>query len=255
MLRSTGLLERAWIVSDESKTSYPCYPLEGRNGRTARIGVALLLTLMAMFGAGCFAQPPPPTSVRWLVYGDSLSVEAQNYLASYGTVGQRIFDGTAPCNWLSNLDSDAGALVPQKVLLQFIGNLPSCINGRDPQTAYTDDLTTLVSFWKARGVSVVMVISPKTPTDNLAWARQAELTVAANLALPVNDAGQAVMLNGAFQYFLSCLPQETVTQGCGSEVANQIRVRDADGVHFGTSNPDGSYSSGAYRFATAEATS
>ena len=230
--------------------------MKGRKGRTGRVAVGISVALIAVFGAGCFAQqPPPPTSVKWLVYGDSLSVEAQSYLAPYGTVGQRIFDGTAPCTWLGNLDSDASSFAPQKVLLQFIGNLPSCINGRDPQTAYTDDLTTLASFWKARAVSAVMVISPKTPTDNLAWARQAELTVAANLGLPVDDAGQAVMLNGAFTYFLPCLPQETVTQGCGSELSSQIRVRDADGVHFGTSSSTGSYSSGAYRFATAEAQS
>ena len=214
------------------------------------------MVLVAVFGAGCFAsQPAPPTSVKWLVYGDSLSAEAHQYLASYGTVGQRFFEGTAPCNWLSNLDSDASAFAPQKVLLQFIGNLPSCIDGRDPQMAYADDLTTLASFWKNRGASVVMVISPRTPTDNFAWARQAELAVATALGLPVDDAGQTVMLNGAFTDFLSCLPQETVTQGCGSEAANQIRVRDADGVHFGTSNPSESYSSGAYRFATAEASS
>jgi hypothetical protein len=156
---------------------------------------------------------------------------------------------------VSNLDGDTGAFAPRKVLLQFVGNLPACINGRDPQTAYTNDLTTLANFWKSRGVSVVMVISPKTPTDSLAWARLAELAVAADLGLPVDDAGQAVMLGGAFTSFLPCLPQETVTKGCGTEQANQIRVRDADGVHFGTSNPDGSYSSGSFRFATAEAQS
>lgn len=216
----------------------------------------VLVALVALLAAGCFAPPPPPaTSVKWLVYGDSLSVEAQSYLESYGSVGDRFFDGTAPCNWLSNLDGDASAFAPQEVLLQFIGNLPSCISGRDPQQAYADDLTTLAGFWKGRGVSVVMVISPKTPTDNLAWARQAELTVATKLGLPVDDAGQAVMLDGAFTDFEPCLPQETAPQGCGSEAANQIRVRDADGVHFGTSNPAGSYSSGAYRFATAEANS
>ena len=213
----------------------------------------MLAAFVGLLAAGCFApQPVPSTSVKWLVYGDSLSAQSQSYLASYGTVGDRFFGGTAPCNWLSNLNSDAGAFAPHQVLLQFIGNLPSCINGRDPQTAYTDDLTTLATFWTGRGVPVVMVISPETPTDDFAWARQAELTVAANLGLPVNEAGQAVMVNGAFTYFLPCLSHETVTQGCGSEVANQIRVRDAGGVHFGTSNPDGSYSSGAYRFATAE---
>jgi hypothetical protein len=228
----------------------------GRERRGGWVGVAVLLALITLLGTGCFAQPPAqPTSAKWLVYGDSLSEDAQNYLASYGTVGARFFGGSAPCNWVTGAESDANSYAPQKVLLQFIGNLPSCIAGRDPQTAYADDLKTLANVWKSRGVPVVMVISPKTPTDNLAWARQAELNVAADLGLPVSDAGLTVMLNGGFTYFLPCLAQEAASQGCGSEVTGQIRVRAADGVHLGTSNPDHSYSSGAFRFAAAEAQS
>jgi hypothetical protein len=230
--------------------------LNGRRGRKAWISVGVPVALVVLIGTGCFAQPPvQPKPVKWLVYGDSLSQESQQYLASYGTVADRFYGGTAPCNWLANLGSDADSFAPSKVLLQFIGNLPSCIGGRDPQTAYTNDLTTIADFWKSRGVPVVMVISPKTPTDNLAWARQAELNVAADLGLPVNDAGQAVMLNGDFRYFLSCLSQEGISQGCGAEVAGEIRVRDPDGVHFGTSNANHTYSSGASRFAAVGAQS
>jgi hypothetical protein len=227
-----------------------------RECRGGWVGVGVLLALIVLLGTGCFAeQPAQPTSVKWLVYGDSLSEDAHDYLASYGTVGARFFGGSAPCSWLTGAASDANSYTPQKVLLQFIGNLPSCIAGRDPQTAYADDLKTLINVWKSRGVPVVMVISPKTPTDNLAWARQVELNVAADLGVPVSDAGLTVMLNGEFTYFLPCLAQETAPQGCGSEIAGQIRVRGADGVHFGTSNADHSYSSGAFRFAAAEAQS
>jgi hypothetical protein len=218
--------------------------------------LALVVAVVAFVNAGCFVSTPPtPQPVKYLVYGDSLSEQAAPYLQALGTVGNRFFGGTAPCNWVSNLNDDPTTFSPHEVLLQFIGNQPSCLNGRDPQTAYEQDLTTIATFWKGRGVSIVMVISPKTPTDSLAWARQAELNVANNLGLPVTDAGQAVMLNGLFTYFLGCLPQETTSQGCGSEMPAQIRVRDANGVHFGTSNPDGTYSSGAYRFANAEAQS
>lgn len=216
----------------------------------------MALALVMLIGTGCFALPPAqPKSVKWLVYGDSLSEQSQQYLASYGTVADRFYGGTAPCDWLAKLGSDADSFAPSKVLLQFIGNLPSCISGRDPQTAYTDDLTTIADLWKSRGVPVVMVISPKTPTDNLAWARQAELNVAAKFNLPVNNAGQAVMRNGDFTYFLACLSQEGISQGCGVEMAGEIRVRDADGVHFGTSSADHTYSSGASRFAAVEAQS
>jgi hypothetical protein len=145
--------------------------LKGRRGRKRWISVGVPVALIMLIGTGCFAQPPvQPTKVKWLVYGDSLSEESQQYLASYGTVADRFYGGTAPCNWLANLGTDAESFAPSKVLLQFIGNLPSCISGRDPQTAYTDDLKTIAAFWKSHGVPVVMVISPKTPTDNLAWA-------------------------------------------------------------------------------------
>ena len=230
--------------------------MKSREGRKWRGSLGVLVAFVAMLGVGCFAPPPTqPASVKWLVYGDSLSEESQSYLASYGTVAERFYGGTAPCNWLANLGTDADSFAPREVLLQFIGNLTPCISGRDPQAAYTDDLKTIATFWKDRGVPVVMVISPKTPTDSLAWARQAELNVAAELGLLVNDAGLSVSRNGDFTYFLACQSQEAVAQGCGSEVAGQIRVRDLDGVHFGTSNPDHSYSSGASRFAAAEAQS
>jgi hypothetical protein len=96
---------------------------------------------------------------------------------------------------------------------------------------------------------VVMVISPPNPTDTFAWARTAEQNVAANLNVPVNNAGQSVLTDtGQFTYFLPCQASETPALGCGAENPGQIRVRDADGIHFGTA----SYSSGAERFATAE---
>lgn len=221
--------------------------------------IAAFLVLLAFVGGvWVFATgraPRPPQRVRWLVYGDSLTALAREYLQSHGSVGERYYPSTAPCSWTPDLASDPKDFTPQTVFLQFIGNRPACINGRDPQQAYQDDLTTIAQFWKGRGVSVVMVLSPKTPPpDNLAWARQAELTVANNLGLPVNNAGAAVELPGeVFTFFLPCLPDETSRQGCGSEVPAQIRVRDKDGIHFGTSAPG--YSSGARRFADAEAQS
>jgi hypothetical protein len=191
------------------------------------------------------------------MYGDSLTLQAQPYLATHGTVGVRFAGGDAPCTALSGLDSDPGAYAPQVVELQYLGNLPGCMDGRDPQSGYEQDLATLASFWKNRGVTVVMVLSPKLPFDNFAWARQAEQNVAANLGLPINNAGAAVELPGeVWTAYLSCLPDEGPANGCGYEVPTQIRVREPTwGEHFGTSNAGGSYSSGARRFGDAEAAS
>lgn len=215
-----------------------------------RAGLLVGLALFGLLATGCrLITPPPPQAVQWLVYGDSLSEQSAPYLAQHGTVGNRYFGGTAPCNWVPSVANDPASFAPSKVLVQFIGNLPACMNGRVPQTGYEHDLTTIVNFWKGRGVPVVMVISPPTPTDQFAWARQAELNVASNLNVPVNNAGQSVLTDtGQFTFFLPCQASETPALGCGAENTGQIRVRDADGVHFGVA----SYSSGAERFATAE---
>jgi hypothetical protein len=217
-----------------------------------RKGAALLagLALAALLTAGCgLMSGSQAQSVHWLLYGDSLSQQSGPYLAQHGTVGNRYYGGSAPCNWLQGLPTDHANFAPDKVLVQFIGNSPPCLNGRDPQTAYEQDLTTLVSSWLAQGVVVTMIISPPTPTDSLAWARQAELTVAANLHLPVDDAGRAVLTaTGQFTYFLPCQLSETPALGCGAEQPGQIRVRAPDGLHFAKTP----YSSGAERFAAAE---
>jgi hypothetical protein len=139
--------------------------------------------------------------------------------------------------------------VPNLVLLQFVGNLPACMDGRDDTLGYEQDLTTIAQFWMLRGVPVVMIISPITEAGNLVWAQTAERTVATNLGLTVRDAGQAVLNNGAYTSFLPCLsPAET---GCGTAQAGQVRVRDPDGVHF--DNSPGGYSAGAHLFGDAEA--
>jgi hypothetical protein len=229
-----------------------------------RVALLLALTLFAVLASAgplsSATQPfarqlqsvRQPQSVRWLLYGDSLSEQSGPYLAHSGTVGRRYFGGTAPCNWVSNLPVDLAEFTPSKVLLEFIGNLPPCMSNRDPQTGYEQDLTKIVTFWKTQGVPVVMVISPPTPTDQFAWARSAELHVASQLGLPVSDAGQSVLTDtGQFAFFLPCQTSETPALGCGAENPGEIRVRNADGIHFAKS----AYSSGAERFANREAQS
>lgn len=215
--------------------------------RAAGLAVVAVMAVACVNGGG-----GAPAHVHWLLYGDSLSEGAGPYLASYGSVGNRYLRSTAPCNWVGGLDGDAGAYAPDIVLMQFLGNPPPCLGGRDPATAYREDLTTIARFWLTRQVPVVIVLSPKTPTDQYAWARLAEEQVATDLGLTVNNAGASVELPGeVFTYFLPCLSEEDAPKGCGAEVAGQIRVRASDGVHFG--NSGSGYSSGAFRFAHAMA--
>jgi hypothetical protein len=219
--------------------------------------VMALAAISAVTLAGCFVPSPgQPTAVRRLVYGDSLTVDAQPYLAPYGSLGVRFAGGWAPCDALPGLTNDASAFAPQVVAIQFVGNLSSCMNGRDPQTGYEQDLTTIVTYWRQRGTPVVMVLSPKLPLDNWAFARYAEQNVANRLGIPIDNAGAAVELpDETWTAFLPCLPDEDAARGCGYEQAGEIRVREPTfGLHFGVSNADGTYSSGARRFADAIAT-
>lgn len=212
------------------------------------------LCLLVLLSAGCrLISAPQAQTVSWLVYGDSLSEQAAPYLSQHGSVGSRFYGGTAPCNWVPGLNSDTGAFTPNKVLLQFIGNEPACMNGRNPQQAYEQDLTKIVNFWKDKDVPIIMILSPLSETNDFAWARQAELKVANQLNVPVGDAGQSVLTSaGQFTFFLPCQAPETQSEGCGADPTQpgQIRVRNPDGVHFGQSSP--TYSSGAERFAAAE---
>lgn len=222
------------------------------------MAAAVAVVAAAVALAGCFGPPGggvPPDQVRWLVYGDSLSVEAAPYLVGYGSVGNRYAGGVAPCDWMPGLGSAATRYAPQVVLLQFVGNVDtsSCMSGRDRETAYQQDLSRIASFWKGHGVPVVMVISPQTPTDAYGWARDVELGAAQTSSLPVNRAARALLRpDGSYTAFLPCLPSEGAAQGCGSEVAGEIRVKEATfGLHFGKSDPAGTYASGAFRYATA----
>ena len=221
-------------------------------GGVRRMRRLLVMAVGATLLAACLPPPPPPpVPVTYLLYGDSLSEQSAPYLAEHGTVGRDYFGGSAPCNWVSSLGGtrDFPRVAPQLVLIQFVGNLPSCMLGRDPTAGYEQDLTTIAQFWINRGVPVRMVISPITEAGDLVWAQTAERTVAANLGLPVRDAGQAVLAGGAFTFFLPC--SSSTEPGCGAEMAGQERVRDPDGVHF--DNAHGPYSAGGHRFGDAEA--
>jgi hypothetical protein len=190
-------------------------------------------------------QPPPapttPTAVRYLLYGDSLSWQSAPNLAQHGTVGDEYAIGDAPCDRVAGLPLDTIGWVPQEVLVQFSGNTPACV-GTDRTGSYQQTLTTIVQTWRARGVPVRMVISPINQSGDRAWAQAVEVSVAGATGIPVTDAGQAVLDNGAFTFFLPCIPTDTT---CGNEQPGLARVRSTDGLHFGTD--------GARRFADAEA--
>lgn len=231
--------------------------------RTAwSVGILVAVALVAPLGApssdasstvrAASATATPRHTVDYLLYGDSLSAAAAPYLAASGTVGARYQPATAPCDWLPALARDAAAFAPREVLVQFVGNaLSPCMVGRDPPPAYRKDVQTLIRFWQARHVPVVVVLSPLSRiAAQYSWAAKTETAVARRLGAPVRDAGQAVRNDGAFTFFLPCWTPTEPT--CGNERRGMVRVRLAsDGLHFAINTP--TYSAGAFRFGAAMA--
>jgi hypothetical protein len=93
------------------------------------LGVALLTTALGL--AAC--QPAKPNVI---LYGDSLGSQAApffQYFGSYSgkaTITTHTYPTTAPCDWFSQMRSDAANVHPQAVVLEFAGNsLTSCTPG------------------------------------------------------------------------------------------------------------------------------
>ncbi len=208
-----------------------------------RLILAVAFVVSAASLAACLGPPPPVQPVRYLVYGDSMAVQMIPYLGLHGTVASEAFNGSAPCFAIPRLAPDAQAYAPTEVLIDYVGN-PTC-----DQSTYPGDLATIVGFWQARGVRVRMLIDPIDANGAYAWTQTVERFVAGATGIPVTDAGQAVLDNGAFTFFLPCAaPAET---SCGAEQPGMVRVRWSDGLHF-----DGLFtpvSEGAWRFANAAA--
>jgi hypothetical protein len=220
---------------------------------------------------GSVPELPPPGPPRVIVYGDSLVSEAGPDFVSLanddGASAQvRTFPGTATCDWLATMATDASAWQPTAVVLAFSGDdFTPCMAGYElgtPQyyAKYESDTQTAIDIFRSIGSKVVLVGLPLDASASLSQnATQLnqvyEALAAVNVGVTYDDAGQAVEANGQFTWTLPCLPGEPCTGPAGMNV-----VRAPDGIHF---CPDGHttlvggieecdvYSSGALRFAAA----
>jgi hypothetical protein len=207
-----------------------------------------------------------------VLLGDSLAQEAAPYLEDQlgaGSVVERVFGGTAPCDWLGR---DLQATTGRIVVVSFTGNsLTPCmadahgghLRAQALVDRYRRDLGTLVGRIRDTGARVLLVQQPERGPDRTAGGSadpDAEVEIAginavyADLAsapgVSLVDAGAAVEdPDGAFAASLPCLPQE---RSCGPDGRNA--VRSDDGVHLCAGKaavPCPTYSSGAFRFARA----
>ena len=218
--------------------------------------------------AGFFGSGTAP---RLALYGDSLGMQAAQDFGSIAASNGaptllRAVSGWAPCDELSEMQSDVTSWQPTVAVLEFAGNnTTSCMSGYAVGTAayyakYQSDITAAVSVLRAGGASVILVGVPldsaASLTANIDTLNAMYASIAAQSpGVSYVDAGQAVMANGQFTWTLPCLPTEQCTGTNGTNT-----VRQPDGVHF---CPDGVvtevgpyaecavYSSGAWRFALA----
>jgi hypothetical protein len=177
------------------------------------------------------------------------------------------YNGLAPCDVLPRLDADAKSWHPDVAVLEFVGdNLTPCMRPYPVGTPayyakYLQDITAAVHTLRSNGVEVVLIGGPLVKDPVLAQNVQRLNAMYKSLASSTSgvryvDAGSSVLSDGRFTPMLPCLPSEQCTGPSGQNV-----VRSPDGIHFcptGATAVQGPYdvcpvySSGAYRFASAE---
>jgi len=237
----------------------------GRRVLAAVAGVVFAATGLAACNITPPSQPP-----KVILYGDSLSVESQQYFKDrlqQGGKAQAIVRadfGTAICDWLDQMEADLQNIRPTAVLVEFTLHADRpCVGGQDAFVKYRQDAERVIQIFNSQGVHTYFVAPPKwisagesgTPEspDDL---RTFYFSIAAEHSVRLADAGHALFNFGTGQFTrtLPCNPNEGAGQGCQN---GQIKVRADDGLHF---CPTGSspmncvgyngYSPGAWRFGT-----
>ena len=224
------------------------------------------------FGDATFEGSAAPRPLpRIVLYGDSFASEAGMDFAyltrtAGGSALVRAYGGTAVCDFLADMATDAASWHPTAVVLVFSGdNFTPCMAGNpigSPQyyAKYHTDIQAAIDIFRAHGTAVFLSGVPydalSSANQNVANLNQLYASIAAaNAGVKFVDAGQSVLANGAFTWTLPCLPGEPCTGPAGTNV-----VRAPDGVHFcptGNTTEERDfevcdvYASGAFRFAAA----
>ena len=215
-----------------------------------------------------------------VLYGDSLSWEARElFVAAFAghpevQVFTRTFGGTAICDWLDEMRSDARTLAPGAVVVQFSGNsLTPCmqdragraLSGDAYQARYRADAEAAADIFEPIGTKLLFAGSPlRRPDpghppfegDRLGAMYAAVAAEHASFARFV-DAGSPILDHGRWTDRLPCLPVEPCDGGTDAAGRKLNVVRSPDGTHFcPVTGVDGTcpvWSSGAFRFAQAMA--
>jgi hypothetical protein len=203
------------------------------------------------------------------LYGDSLAVQAQTYfdfsvLTAGAAVKNVTFGGTAICDALPVMATDAQTFRPDAAVIEYSGNtLTPCMVGIQGASQawldkYRQDATVAIGIFQAVGTHVYLIAAPMTESQvgNPDWHALNDVyqsLAQSNPDVTFVDAGESVMENGTFTFALPCLSFEPCLGPDNTNV-----VRGPDGTHFcatpaSAPGPCPGYSSGAFRFALAMA--
>lgn len=230
------------------------------------------------------SEPRPEPLARPLVvlYGDSLAWSARDAFAmAFALSGKpeievvtRTWGGTAICDWLGPMASDATELEPGAVVIQFSGNsLTPCMEDENGNqltgdayfAQYQTDAEAAIGAFAGTNTQVILAGAPRAPDAlgsfkgslvNAIYERLARTHDGVRYA----DAGASVLRNGGWTETLPCLPAEPCTGGTDEDGIPINVVRAPDGAHFcpvapsavrGVTDDCPVWSSGAFRYGMA----
>jgi hypothetical protein len=251
-----------------------------RRALVCLIAAVTALTAGLVVPAGAAAVRPTKTKV--VVYGDSLTWEARDYVTFLGALGGysaevRSFGGTATCDWFNDMRAHLARERPAVVVFAFSGNnLTPCMQlhkralvGDALAAKYGRDTSSAVSIARRYGARVVLVGAPRSRSgrDDVHWDRiQREyraLAATDRTHVRYADGGKLIAPYGRWSGTRPCLAHErTLVERDGYRPCtrkNRIAVRAPDGAHFCPGNRPANhgvtagcprYSSGAFRYAT-----
>jgi hypothetical protein len=171
----------------------------------ARARILGIVTLVVGFGAACVL--PPGTAVakhtrpEIIVYGDSLAWEAQDFITFFLHVGKgadvsvKTFPGTAICDWLDAMRTDA-LNRPAAVIVAFSGAaLTPCM--KDPSTGHPMVGPAVVDKYRADSQTVLSTFGAATKV----WF----------VGYPISRAADAAPDGQALRTMYQSLPQTNPT--------------------------------------------
>jgi hypothetical protein len=211
---------------------------------------------------------------RVIVYGDSLSTQAEPYIQVVARalglqVEVRALGGTAPCDFVPRIEDDIASKHVDLAVWAFSGNsVGSCMLGPDgkPFTGqamldkYRDDTEAAIEAAERADVPFILASPPAPHLPGDVWEQLDGVyrrLASAHPRIQYADAGVAISPDGEFVDTQRCLPFEQripqAREAC--DAANgRITVRGSDGHFCPVATTTGSlecttYSSGAMRYA------